>query len=265
MHSDRNLIVVCCLAVLVLVVACGPKGAKVDPAIEAEWAWLTESKEKLDGLRGELAGVQEAMRAPVPEGAEEEGAEAGPSVDELAAKAKTLENQIADMADEFGARLVGFLNDPSNQMIEGEPLTERQQAAIAMKSSEDIALASEYISKGGDYRRAIDILTTTLQLDPDNADVKAALDSATENRYMSEERFAQVKKGMTQDKVRELLGQVNLRNIREYPDRNVVAWFYATAEGGDAAAVWFREDKKSGDQVVYQIKYEAVGGAGGGA
>ena len=264
MRSDRDLIVVCCVLSVALLVACGPGGPKVDPAVEAEWTWLTESKEKLDGLRAELAGVQKALQTADPETSGEEGEAGGETVEAMTAKAETLEGEVANLTDEFGTRLVTFLNDPSNQMIEGEPLTERQSAAIRMKSSEDIALAAEYIEKGGDYRRAIDILTTSLQLDPDNTKVQAALETATSNRYMSEERFAGVKKGMSQTEVREVLGQVNLRNIREYPDRNVVAWFYATAEGGAAAAVWFREDKKSGERVAYQIKYDAVEGAGGG-
>ena len=124
----------------------------------------------------------------------------------------------------------------------------------------DIELVAEYIVKGGDYRRAIDILQVALQLDPDNAAIQAAVEEARANRYMSEERFAQAKKGMTEEEVRNALGQVNLRNIRQFEERGVVAWFYATAEGGPAAAVWFQADKKSGKLKAYQLKYDAVGG-----
>ncbi len=62
---------------------------------------------------------------------------------------------------------------------------------------------------------------------------------------------------MTEAEVRAALGQPNLRNIREYPERNVVAWFYPTTEAGDAAAIWFRPNK-AGDKIVYQTKYEAI-------
>ncbi len=80
---------------------------------------------------------------------------------------------------------------------------------------------------------------------------------------MTEERFAQVRKGMTEQDVRAILGQVNLRNIRPYPERKVTAWFYPTAEDGAAAAVWFRMGKN--DQlVVYDSKFEAVEGHGAG-
>jgi tetratricopeptide (TPR) repeat protein len=237
---------------------CGGGEQKVNEAREAEWAWLVENKAKLDSLRQEVTELEGSIKAaPMEEEGEAEGEEEG------AASIADLEQQLDDrreeaeaLADTLMQRLVGYLN--AEPMIEGEPLTESQLAAIRMKSNEDIVLAREYIQKGGDYRRAIDIYQTALQLDPDNEEVMAALESAKENRYVSEERFAVVKNGMTQDEVRTTLGPVNLHNIREYPERNVEAWFYPTAEGGYAAAVWFRENKRSGDLVVYQLKYDAV-------
>ena len=127
-----------------------------------------------------------------------------------------------------------------------------------MKSGEDIILAQEWIERGGDYKRAIEIISTALVYDPDNSDLKAALVRAEADRYMIEERWAAAKKGMTEDQVRKVLGQVNLHNIREYPDKNVVAWFYPVDEDGSAAAVWFQPNKKSGVLEVYQIKFEAI-------
>ena len=58
--------------------------------------------------------------------------------------------------------------------------------------------------------------------------------------------------------LRRVLGQVNLHNIREYADKDVVAWFYPTAEDGSAAAVWFQPNKNSGALEVYQIKFDAI-------
>ncbi|MFQ5525058.1 MAG: hypothetical protein ACE5GX_02240 [Thermoanaerobaculia bacterium] len=273
MRSNRVLVVFAFLATVALLSACGPGTPKVDPEVEAAWTWLTENKKKLDEMRAELAEVKQMMKAPAAEEGEEGETEGGaegeaasepmPTAEELEAKASQLDDEITQLADEFGGKLAAFLNDPRNQMIEGEPLTERQLAAVRMKTSEDVELANEYIEKGGDYRRAIDILTMATNLDPDNAELQAALEEAQANRYMSEERFAQAKKGMTQNEVRQVLGQVNLRNIREYEDKGVTAWFYATAEGGAAAAVWFRENKRSGELEAYQIKYDAVEGSGG--
>ena len=166
-----------------------------------------------------------------------------------------LENEIAGKAEEFGGRLVTFLNN--DPMIEGEPPTERQLAALHMKSEEDIALAQEWIDKGGDYKRAIDIYNNALRFDPDNEAVKAALAEAEANRYMTEERFKQAKKKMTEAEVRVALGQVNLHNIKPFPDRKVLAWFYPTDPDGAAAAVWFREED-DGVNRVYRLNFEEV-------
>ncbi len=270
MRSDRGLIVLSSLVVVALAIACGGSGPKVDPEVEAEWAALTEMKESVDGFRTELRELNAKMMAASEEEAEggeaEESAEGEGTTDvmesaeEMAARAEVLEKEIEETADKFNSRLIAFLNSPANEIFEGEPLTERQAMAVSMKSSEDIELAAEYIEKGGDYRRAIDILQVTLQLDPENPEILAALEEARANRYMSEERFALAKKRMTEDEVRNVLGQVNLRNIRQFEERGVVAWFYATAKGGAAAAVWFQKDKKSDTLKAYQLKYDAVGG-----
>ena len=55
--------------------------------------------------------------------------------------------------------------------------------------------------------------------------------------------------------MREVLGPVNLRNLKEYPDRGVTAWFYLKEAGG-AAGVYFR--KKGGKLTVYKADFEAV-------
>ena len=172
-----------------------------------------------------------------------------------AADVEALENEIAVAAEEFGGELVTFLNN--DPMIEGEPPTERQLAALHMKSDEDISLAKEWIEKGGDYKRAIDIYNNALRFDPDNEEVKEALAEAEANRYMSEERFAAAKNKMTEAEVRAALGQVNLHNIKSFPDRKVLAWFYPTADNGAAAAVWFREEK-DGTNRVYKTNYTEV-------
>jgi hypothetical protein len=271
MRFSRSLSLFCCAVLaLSMFVACGSGEPAVDEAREAEWASLVEAKGQLDALRQEEADLQELLAAALSEdeeGSEEEpveGEEAAGAEDavdaltpeEIQAKLADLETEIPAQADDFMQNLVGYLN--ADPMIEGEPPTERQIAAIRMKSSEDMVLAQEYIDKGGDYQRAINIYEGSLQVDPDNETLKAALETAMLDRYMSEERFAQAKKGMTQDEIREVLGQVNLYNVREYEDRGVTAWFYPTAEGGKASAVWFRENKRSGQLEAYQIKYDAV-------
>lgn len=257
-------------AVVALAVACG---SGVDPEEQArsqEWQWLQQTKQELDAKRTELAELasQAAMQAEEAEEAEEadeaaaaeatageeDATEAAPV--DLAARMSSLDEEITALSEQFTSRLVAFLND--DPIVEGQTPTERQLAALRMKSDEDMVLAQEWIDKGGDYKRAIDIYQSALQLDPDNAALKGALAEAEANRYMTEERFGQAEKGMSREEVRALLGQPNLHNIREYADRGVVAWFYPTDEAGNAAGVWFEVNDDTGESSAYQIKYDAI-------
>lgn len=256
-QTHRGFLVCAVLAVLALSVACGGGGAaKEDQAKTEEWAWLTETQQTLVSKRQELADLKAQVEAVAEVEVAEGDPEAAAATEDLAAQIEVLGGEVEALTEEFGNRLVGFIN--ADPMIEGEPPTERQIEALRMKSGEDIILAEEWIERGGDYKRAIEIISTALLYDADNEELKAALARAEADRYMSEERWAAAKKGMTEDQIRKVLGQVNLHNIREYPDKDVVAWFYPTAEDGSAAAVWFQPNKKSGALEVYQIKFEAI-------
>lgn len=267
MQRTRFGLMVGAALVVVLLAACGGGGsAKEDQAKAEEWAWLTEAKQNLDSKRQELADltvqaereaveVSEEVAEEVGEEAAEEVGEAVTEVD-LGTQITELEAEVETLTDEFSNRLVAFIN--ADPMIEGEEPTESQMNALRMKSSEDVVLAQEWIVKGGDYKRAIEIINTALMFDADNPELQAALAEFEANRYMTEERFATAEKGMTEAQIRSVLGQVNLHNVREYPDKDVVAWFYPTAEGGKAAAVWFQPNEKTGILEVYQIKFEAI-------
>lgn len=255
---SRTSVLLLSIAALALV-GCGGAGTtKVDKALDAEWAWLQESKQSLDALRAERA----ALLLKLEEMAETEDASEPVEGDvgaEPTVGPEGLDSEIYDLSDEFGQRLVGFINDPANAQIVGEPPTERQTAALRLKSSEDIVMAQEYVEKGGDYRRALNILEEALRVDPENDDVLAAFEQAKLNRWMSQERFGAAEKGMSGKQVRKLLGQPLPSNIRPYPDKSVVAWFYPTGEDRGAAGVYFNEDE-SGILEAYQLKFDAVAG-----
>lgn len=208
---------------------------------EAEWSWLQQTKQALDEKREQLA------RSQPPRGA---GQPAAPP----SASTAALRSEVGDLSEELRRRLVDFINaDPP---VEGEPPSGRQLEAIRMKTDEDILIAREHIERGGDFRRAIDIYEAALVVDPENPRLREELERAKAHRYVTAERFAQVQEGMTQDQVRALLGQPNLNNIREYPERGISAWFYTRDAQGGAAAVWF--EKKGTAMVVYQADFEAV-------
>ncbi|MEA2600378.1 MAG: hypothetical protein QOF89_1370 [Acidobacteriota bacterium] len=207
------------------------------PASEAEWASLQKTQRTLAEQRGRLATADPA----------DPGTAA-------------LRRQTAALAAELNARLVGFINaDPP---VQGQPLTRRQQAAIRMKSDEDILLAHEFIDAGGDYQRALEIYQEALAVDPGYARLEEELAKAQARRYTTREAFAQLKKGMSQDEVRGLLGAPNLHSVRDYPDRGVVGWFYPKDASGAAAAVWFA--KSDGGYAVYLFDFDALQPQGAG-
>jgi hypothetical protein len=215
------------------IAGCGPAAeerqtAPRSPAQEADWAWLQQTRQTLESQRQKLGNGT----APDPQ----------------------LTRQSEILAAAFNRRLVEFINaDPP---VQGEPLTERQQAAIRMKSAEDIRLARQFIAQGGDYQRAIDIFKDALLVDPGNPRLREELARAQARRYMTRETFAQVKEGMDQEEVRRLLGQPNLHNVGDYPERHVVGWFYPKDESGAAAAVWFHDDE--GRYTVYLFDFDAL-------
>jgi hypothetical protein len=224
--------------------------------IQAELAALEESHRALTAKREELSQLEAKVAAGASAISDEELSQ-GQSREELFAsleqRAQTVSGETLDQSDQFMAKLVDFINqDP---VVQGEAPTERQLKALRMKTGEDVLVAREYIDEGGDYRRAIEILESARLADPDNEELERELEDMKSKRYMSTERFALATKGMTEAQVREVLGQVGLRNIREYPEKKVTAWLYPKEDGG-AAGVYFRLDKEQ--LKVYETNYDAV-------
>ena len=244
------------LAVLLLTglytLACGNAEEKAAAAADAaqteRWAEIQQTQQELDAKRAELEAARQAEEA------------AGEAADGEAAAAPAgntipqLESEVQQLADEFNNGLVSFINE--NPPVAGESMSEAQLSAIRMKSAEDILYAREYIERGGDYGRAIDIYKAALIVDPENPDLQQALARAESDRYMTAERFAAVKKGMSGEEVSQAIGAPYYRNVRDFPG-DVVAWFYPTDPQRSAAAVWFR---KLGDGTleVYKANFEEV-------
>jgi tetratricopeptide (TPR) repeat protein len=222
-----------------LPLGCGPSGpeesARPAATTDAEWTWLQQAKEALDRKRRRLASLS---------------APGDPPTDE----ARRLAAEVADESRELNRRLLELINSDPPRV--GEPLTERQKAAIRMKSDEDILVARDYIERGGDYERAIAIYEEALAVDPDNPRLKRELEQARARRFVTPEAFSKVKEGMGDQQVRNLLGQPNLHDVREYPERGVVAWFYPKDATGAAAGVWF--ERKDGGLVVYEADFDAI-------
>jgi hypothetical protein len=209
--------------------------AAANEARKAEWVWLETAKKNLDAKRQEVTALEAQAAA---------GADVAAQLD--------VKNQEVDKAEElFGGKLATYIND--DPPVVGEPMKPEQLAAMRMKSAEDILIAKEFIALGGDYRKAIDILNSSLAADPDNPALKSELADAEAKRFMSEARFAAIKKGMTETEVKAALGLPLAKNMKHYPEKKIVAWFYPKNESGDAAGIWFNEK-----QIAYQVNFNAV-------
>lgn len=278
MHDARNLsaLSITLLAVLGLA-ACssGPTEEEAQAALQAEaWASLQQAKADIDAKRQELRDLEERLAggamdeeaagegdaAAAGEGGDMAG-EGGDMAGEAGEEALSPEEQLAalrqetdKMGEDFTAQLAEFIN--SQEIYEGEELTPIQRQAFDMKEDEDILVAQEYIDKAGNYQKAIDIYNTGLLADPTSEKLLAAKAAAEEQRYMTEERLAQVEKGMTEDEVRQLLGTPMRANVREYEERGVTAWFYPKAEPNTAAGVFYRQ--RRGELKVYEVDFDAV-------
>ncbi len=258
----RALTAICAVTAALGLAACGPSQEEQMAAQRAaDFAALETAKTELDGLRSELAALEadlEAKSAADAAGGSEEAEEAvaGPSAEELKAQVEQKRATVDEKANEYVGAVVKFIND--DPPVVGEPLTETQIAAIRLKSAEDMLVAQDHIQRGGDYRTAIRIYEDALKADPDNEDLKAAIAEAEANRFIGQEKFSAVKNKMTESEVRAALGPVYYRNIRDYPEQERRAWFYAKNEEGDAAAVYFQKDKKSGEYRVYKSDFNAV-------
>jgi len=228
----------------------GDEGAADDQA--QEWQVIQDEYAQLSAVRAELAEMRAQVAAGV-EGDEDTGLSPEEALENLKAEVAEKVNEVNTASENFVGNLVTFINTHAG--FEGEEMSDIQKAAIRLKSDEDIELARDYVDRGGDYKRAIDILENALLVDPGYQGLVDELSRVEGLRYMTEERFAAAEKGMTEDEVRAVLGQVFHANVREYPEREITAWFY-TREGGAAAAVYFRQNR--GALRVYDLDFNAV-------
>jgi hypothetical protein len=238
------------LAIGALNVGCG---ADEPPALtgeqQEEWRHLQRTRGELSERRRELARWRRELEAePAGSSTENEVSRA-----ELAARVARTEQEIAKRSDAFGNRLVWFLGELA--VPAGEPAPRELQQAIRLKSDEDLEVGADWIERGGDYRRAIEIYEMQRRHDPGYERLEKALGEARAMRFVTAERFARVDRGMTRADVRAALGPVNLRMIRSYPERGVEAWLYPK-QGGGTAAVFFRRDTSRRALVVYATSFD---------
>jgi hypothetical protein len=245
------------LVVVGLVSGCsrGPSEEELaQAAFEEQLATLQQQYEELQQARTDLA-ASVAMLAEIE--AIRERSRTDEQKAELETLPATIEEQTAvkDAAyDAVQATLADFLNIALNEFPE-HPAT---QEGLNLYSDEAIMIAADTVLKAGDYKKAINHLDTansyydSIDLPPYQplVDKMAELDDM---RFITEERFALVKKNMTMDEVKEVAGVPYYQNIQVDEKRKVETWLYRKREGG-AAAIYFRTTNNK----VYNKNFEAV-------
>lgn len=247
MRRQARLALASLLIASLATVACGPSeeeraAAELAKKTQDAYAAMEAAKGPLDAKRAELKAARAALDA----------AGTNPAAD-LFAKVEAIEKETYPMAEALSAKATEFIN--TSEITEGAPLTPEQRKAFDYLAEEAIVIGQEYIEKGGDYRKAIEIYGNQLGADKDNPKLLAAKAEAEKLRYMTAERFAAAKKGMTQYEIKKLLGAVKGLNSREFKEQGRVGWYYPKEDGG-AAGVFFKE--KAGVWIVEVLQFDAV-------
>ena len=250
----------CCIAVCVvagLMSGCsrGPSAEELTlAALEERLATLQQQYADLQQAREDLAAAEMTL-AEIEAIKERDRTEE--QVAELEVLPTTIEeiNATKDLAfDAAQATLADFLNVALNEFPD-HPATAQ---GLNLYSDEAIMIAGETVAQSGDYKKAINQLDAAVSyyesigLPPYQplVDELAALDSM---RFVTQERFDEVKKNMTKDEVKEIVGVPYYQNIQIDEKRGVETWLFRKREGG-AAAVYFRMKTDK----AYDKNWEAV-------
>ena len=214
-------------------------------AIEQSYQDLQATRTEFDAATARLAELEAMSQLDDEQRAEMDALPA--RIDELAtardAAFETVQNQLAE-----------FLNVALNNFPQA-PETAR---ALEIYSREGLLTAADTVLKSGDYSKAIDQLRSiqsyyeSVDLEP-YPELEATIASYDDWRYITQERFDEVKKGMTKDEVRAIAGIPYYRNIQVDEQRGVETWLYRKRDGG-AAAFYF----KTNNDKVYATKFDAV-------
>lgn len=224
--------------------------SRAEKARAAEWTALQRDKRAIDAERAALAQLRGRL-ASAPIAAD--GTLVRTTDAALASDLSQRERDLGARAGALGERLVRYLAGFDRSRGADDP---EWTQAVRLKSDEDVAVAQEWIDRGGDYRRAIEILETQRPLDPGYPRLEQALARARDMRFVTPQRFARVQAGMTPVDVRAALGPVNLREVLRRPAERLEAWYYPKP-GGGKAAVYFRYDEHKRGFVVYETELAA--------
>lgn len=125
--------------------------------------------------------------------------------------------------------------------------------AGAILAREKIILADEYMGVLSRYDKAIELYREALEFQPDSFDAQQRIALAEQRRYVSMAAFSNVKAGMTESAVQNLVGLPREDWIKQVVQNKRVyaVWIYPKADGG-ASAIYFDNG------VVYHTNWNAA-------
>jgi outer membrane murein-binding lipoprotein Lpp/outer membrane protein assembly factor BamE (lipoprotein component of BamABCDE complex) len=250
----------CLVAVIVslsLVNGCsrGPSEEELKQAELAEqFATITQLYETLTQTRADLESAQSSLAEIEALAERERSEEQQAMMEELPAQIEELTASQDATFEEMQAELAEYLNVALNDFPDS-PDTAR---ALGIYSEEAIIVAYDIVQKSGDYKKAIDHLASAENLFEQSglATYQPLVDHISELddwRYITQERFDSVKKNMTKEEVKVLVGVPYYQNIKIDDKRGVEMWLYRK-RGGGAAAISFRTKTDK----VYHMNFDAV-------
>ena len=228
-----------------LVVGCSPGGKDRGPAIDMA-AGLAQAKaaraefdtawERLRDVRDELEVLKKKARP---------SAEDTARLSELESLVKEAQQAYDEAFTADDSALTGFLNEALNN-LPNHPATAEGLRLYADKAMRN---AGDFMKVSGDYRRAIEILDAAASYYeainlPVPEDLVAYRQHARDMRFITQERFDQIKRNMTMDEVKAITGTPFFPNVREHETqgRKVITWFF-NREDGEVAALHFLAGK----------------------
>lgn len=215
---------------------------------------INQTYQELQALRTEIDSAMAASAEIEAVSEKKRTDEQKVQLEELGLKLPELEQQSEGIYDTLQAHLADFLTVGLNDFPQSAETTE----ALKIYSDEAIIIACDTVAKSGDYKKAIDRLAgakgyyEAVEL-PVYPALEEKILSLQDWRFITQERFDAVTKGMTMDEVKAVAGVPYHSNIQDDVKRGVQTWLYKKKVGG-AAAIYFKI--KTGK--MYSSKWDAI-------
>jgi chromosome segregation ATPase len=249
-----------CIMIVILftgaLIGCSRGPSQADQKAEQmkqQFSELVKSEAAIRSAREELTSAKESVATIEAIAERKRTDEQKQQLEQLNASMTDLEGKVDAAYEDYQTRLADFLTLALNEF----PNAPETDKALQMYATEAIYNADDIVRKSGDYKKAIDTVQSAKSYYDAIGKQPAQLlldklNQLDEWRYITQTRFDQLKKGMTEQEVRDTIGVPYYMNVKKDEARGITFWLYPKREGG-AAAVYF--DKKG---KVYSMDFDAV-------